>query len=111
MGVTEQQRHALLTWFEEQMGPERAATMMDLMPPTGAAELATKRDLTDLDARLDARFAAIDARFDVQDARFDAKLEAMRSTTLRTVGTWLFASQAAVITAIGVATGLIIALN
>ena len=118
MGVTEQQRHALLTWFEEQMGPERAATMMDLMPPTGADELATKRDLADLEARLDARFvgidgrfAAIDARFDVQDARFDGKLEAMRSTTLRTVGTWLFASQAAVITAIGVATGLIIALT
>jgi hypothetical protein len=132
MGVTEQQRHALLTWFEEQMGPERAATMMDLMPPSGADELATKRDLADLEARLDARFAGIDARFtdidarfegidarfegiaarfDVQDARFDAKLEAMRSTTLRTVGTWLFASQAAVITAIGVATGLIIALT
>lgn len=106
--------------------------MMDLMPPAGAAELATKRDLDNLEARLNARFASIDARFegndarfegigdrfaaiearfDVQDARFDAKLEAMRSTTLRTVGTWLFASQAAVITAIGVATGLIIALT
>ena len=111
MGVTEQQRHALLTWFEEQMGPERAATMMELMPPAGAAELATKRDLNDLERRLDARFAAVDARFDAHEARFDAKLEAMRSTTLRTVGTWLFASQAAVITAIGVATGVIVALT
>lgn len=106
MGVTEQQRHALLTWFEEQMGPERAATMMELMPPAGAAELATKRDLDDLERRLDARFAAIDARFDAQDARFDAKLEAMRSATLRTVGTWLFASQAAVIAAMGVIVAL-----
>jgi hypothetical protein len=103
MGVTEQQRHELLAWFEEQMGHERAATMMELMPPAGAADLATKRDLDDLERRLDARF-------DAQDARFDAKLEAMRSTTLRTVGTWLFASQAAVITAIGVATGVIVAL-
>ena len=101
MGVTEQQRHTLLTWFEEQMGPERAATMMELMPPAGAAELATKRDLDDLERRLDARF-------DELDARFDAKLEVMRSTTLRTVGTWLFASQAAVITAIGVAAGVIV---
>jgi hypothetical protein len=108
MGVTEQQRHLLLTWFEEQMGPERAATMMELMPPAGAAELATKRDLDDVERRLTARF---DARFDAHDARFDAKLEAMRSTTLRTVGTWLFASQAAVITAIGVATGVIVALT
>jgi hypothetical protein len=104
MGVTEQQRHLLLTWFEEQMGPERAATMMELMPPAGAAELATKRDLDDVERRLTARF-------DAHDARFDAKLEAMRSTTLRTVGTWLFASQAAVITAIGVATGVIVALT
>jgi hypothetical protein len=110
MGVTEQQRHELLAWFEEQMGHERAATMMELMPPAGAAELATKRDLDDLERRLDARFDAQDARFDAQDARFDAKLEAMRSTTLRTVGTWLFASQAAVIAAIGVATGVIVAL-
>lgn len=104
MGVTEQQRHALLTWFEEQMGPDRAATMMELMPPARADELATKRDLAALERR-------IVARFDAQDARFDAKLEAVRSTTLRTVGTWLFASQAAVITAIGVAAGVIVALS
>lgn len=110
MGVTEQQRHALLTWFEERMGPERAATMMELMPPARADGLATKRDLEELERRLEARFdarfdgmdARFDARFDGMDARFDAKLEAMRSATLRTVGTWLFASQAAVITAIGV---------
>jgi hypothetical protein len=87
MGVTEQQRHTLLTWFEEQMGPERAATMMELMPPAGAAELATKRDLDDLERRL--------------GDRLEAQLEVMRSSTLRTVGTWLFASQGAVITAIG----------
>jgi fatty acid desaturase len=111
MGVTEQQRHALLTWFEEQMGPDRAATMMELMPPARADELATKRDLAALERRIDARFDAQDARFDAQDAWFDAKLEAVRSATLRTVDTWLFASQAAVITAIGVAAGVIVALS
>jgi hypothetical protein len=70
----------------------------------GSHDLATKHDLAALERR-------IDARFDAQDARFDAKLEAMRSSTLRTVGTWLFASQAAVITAIGIATGVIVALS
>ena len=92
------------------MGPERAATMGELMPPAGAAELATRRDLDDLEARLSARVdglaARFDDRFDAQDARVDANLEAMRSATLRTVGTWLFASQAAVIAAIGVFTAL-----
>ena len=108
MGVTQQQRHLLRTWFEEQMGPDRAATMMELMPPAGAAELATKRDLDAFEARIDARF---DARFEAMDARFDARLEAMRSAMLRTFGTWLIASQAAVITAIGVAAGVIVALG
>lgn len=35
MGVTEQQRHQLFVWFEEQMGEERASTMMELMPASG----------------------------------------------------------------------------
>jgi hypothetical protein len=88
MGVTEQQRHSLLSWFEEQMGPERAATMMELIPPAGAAELVTRRDLGDLERRLDAR------------------LEAMRSSMMSTFGTWLSASQAAVIAAISLVVAL-----
>jgi hypothetical protein len=34
------------------MGEERASTMIELMPPTGFAELATKQDLAELEARL-----------------------------------------------------------
>jgi hypothetical protein len=34
--------------------------------------------------------------------RVDAKLDRLRSDLLRTFGTWLFASQAAVIVAVGV---------
>lgn len=61
--------------------------MMELIPPVGSSELATRRDLAELEERL--------------DARTDAKLGQLRSELLRTLGTWLFASQAAVITAIG----------
>jgi hypothetical protein len=81
MEVTAQQRHQLFVWFEEQMGQERAATMMELIPPAGSSELATKLDL-------------------------DAKLAEFRAELLRTLGTWLFASQAAVITAVGVFSAL-----
>lgn len=88
MEVTGQQRHQLFVWFEEQMGRERAATMMELMPPVGSSGLATKRDL------------------DALDLQIDLKLEKLRSELLRTLGTWLFASQAAVITAIGVFSAL-----
>ncbi len=52
MAVTERQRHELFKWFEEQMGEERASTMIELMPPTGFAELATKQDLAELETRL-----------------------------------------------------------
>lgn len=45
MFVSEFQRHEVFKWLEEQMGPERAATMMDLLPPVGWGDLATKRDL------------------------------------------------------------------
>lgn len=69
MPVTEKQRHQLFVWFEEQMGQERAATMMELMPPTGFAELATKQDLAQLESSLTRHYV-----------------------------TWLLASQATVVT-------------
>ena len=69
MAVTEQQRHQLFVWFEERMGQERATTMMELMPPTGFAELATKQGLAQLESSLTRSFV-----------------------------TWLLASQATVVT-------------
>lgn len=87
MEVTEQQRHQLFVWFEEQMGPERAATMMNLIPPIGGFELASKDDLLEVERRL--------------EVGMDAKLDRLRADLMATFGTWLFASQAAVITALG----------
>ena len=52
VGVTEYQRHQLFTWLEEQMGQERATTMMDMLPATGFADLATKQDLAALESRI-----------------------------------------------------------
>jgi hypothetical protein len=90
MSVSEHERHQLFTWFEEHIGSERAATMMSLLPPVGWGEIATRRDLELLEAN-------IDAKLDQLDARFEAKL----GQIMRTFGTWLFASQAAVIAAVG----------
>jgi len=88
MAVTEQQRHQLLTWFEERMDEERAATMMELLPPAGSDQLATKHDLAVLKAEL----------------RVEIKTDL--GALQRTLGTWIFASQAAVIAAIGVFTAI-----
>lgn len=100
MSVTEHERHQLFTWFEEHMGPERAATMMNLVPPVGWGDVATKRDLELLETRLGSRI-------DVLEARFDAKLEAQSSHLMRTFGAWLFASQAAVIAALSLVYALL----
>ena len=89
MSVSEHERLQLFSWFEEHMGSERAATMMSLLPPVGWGDVATRRDLDLLETR-------IDAKFDQVEARFEAKL----GQVMRTFGTWLFASQAAVLAAV-----------
>ncbi len=88
--VTAQQRHELFTWFEGQMGKERAATMMELMPPVGADELATKTDLHVLRTEL------------------KADMSALRVDLTRSFATWLLASQATVVT---VMVGLLVAIR
>ena len=55
MDVTEFQRHEVFKWLEQQMGPERAAIMMDLLPPVGWGEIATKQDLASELGSLEAR--------------------------------------------------------
>ena len=52
MEVAEFQRHEVLKWLEQQMGPERAAIMMELLPPTGWGDIVTSRDLDALESRL-----------------------------------------------------------
>ena len=54
MAITEKQRHDLFSKFEETLGPEHAATMMELLPPVGWADVATKRDLEALRAEVRA---------------------------------------------------------
>ena len=132
MPVTEYERHQVFNWFEEHMGSERAATMMNLVPPVGWAEIATKHDLAELEDRLtarfdgrfgvldgrfgvldgrfealDGRFEALDGRFEALEYRFDSKLDRLRSDLQRTFVTWLFLSQAAVIAAVGVLLALL----
>jgi hypothetical protein len=82
----------LFAWFDEHMGKERAATMMNLLPPVGWGDLATKRDLDLAVERLDSKFDHVVALMATKD---DVH------TLQRTIVTWILTAQATVIAAVG----------
>lgn len=61
MSVSEFQRHQVFQWFEEAMGPEKAAIMMDLLPPVGWGDIATRADLELVRADLRAEIRGANA--------------------------------------------------
>jgi len=60
MALDERARHELFLHLERVLGPESAETLMEMLPPTGWADVATKRDLDALDQRMDLRFEALE---------------------------------------------------
>lgn len=58
MAVDERRRHELHTALSERIGPDAAATLMELVPPVGWAGVATKQDLSNTANLLEARFNA-----------------------------------------------------
>jgi hypothetical protein len=104
MEVSDAERLDLMRWFEENMGPQRAATMMNLISPVPWQDIATKQDLAQLEARLEAR---LDARLGaLLESRLTASSQSLRADLQRTFATWLFASQAAVVAIIAVLVAL-----
>ncbi|HYI61109.1 MAG TPA: hypothetical protein VEW93_04830 [Acidimicrobiales bacterium] len=53
--VDEAKRHDLYVAIEDLIGPERAETFMNMMPPTTWDDIATKADLSALELKLEAR--------------------------------------------------------
>ena len=60
MPIDERKRHALYERLDDVLEEEHADTLMELLPPVGWADVATKRDL---DLKLDALEARLAARF------------------------------------------------
>lgn len=60
MALDERARHELFLRLQEVLGPDGAETLMELMPPVGWADVATKRDLDGLEQRVDLRFEAME---------------------------------------------------
>lgn len=79
-------RHKLHTSARATLGPEEGDALMELLPPIGWDDFATKHDLHELETRLGYRFEAIDHKFDAEshrseafEARIDHKLEAFEA--------------------------------
>lgn len=72
MAVSERSRHALYEAARSRLGDDAAETLMELLPPVGWADVATKHDLLELERRIDLRFEAVDHRLDAVDRRLDA---------------------------------------
>jgi hypothetical protein len=77
MSVDEARRLLLHDAARDAWGAEAALVLMEMLPPTGWADVATKRDLDQLEQRMDSRFEAVDARFDMLRYEFDGKLATM----------------------------------
>jgi hypothetical protein len=60
MALDERARHELFLRLEQVLGPESAETLMELMPPVGWADVATRRDLDGLEERMNLRFEALE---------------------------------------------------
>jgi hypothetical protein len=74
--VSEEERLDMANSLEHHLGRQTTMTLMRHLPPTGWGDVATVRDLDQLEIRL--------------DARFDAKLQALQSGLQRWfIGTML----------------------
>ncbi|MBK5221591.1 MAG: hypothetical protein JJE52_01685 [Acidimicrobiia bacterium] len=74
MAITEQNRHELYQRLEEILGPDKANTLMEHLPPVGWAQVATKDDLLHLETRLDNKIDRLDTKLTGQIDRLDTKI-------------------------------------
>jgi len=79
MSVSESDRHELYSSLEDAIGKGPTETIMALLPPVGWADVATKHDLAQLEARLELRFQAVDTRLEAMEARLDSRMESLES--------------------------------
>ena len=103
MASNEDDRYRLHQHLEEELGRDDANTLMEHLPPTGWANVATKDDVEHLRVstthhldqlraqvvhefelrdvrfeRIDLRFQQVDARFDQMDQRMDERFDSFR---------------------------------
>ncbi len=78
MALTEQQRAEIYSSLADTIGQQGAEFLMAQQPPGGWEQLATKRDLADLEVKTQGSFVALNAKMDVQFAEVKEQFAAVR---------------------------------
>ena len=97
MAVDESRRLLLHDAAREAWGAEAALVLMEMLPPTGWADVATRQHV---DARIDQLEASVNHRFDAMRFEFDGKLATMERRIIQwNVATFIgaFAAMTAVV--------------
>ncbi len=81
MAIDEHTRHHLHEFARETWDDQAADTLMEMLPPVGWADVATKRDLDALEERMDARFEMVDLRLASFEERTDARFAGFEDRT------------------------------
>lgn len=84
MSITEDRRHKLYSKFEEVIGTENASTIMEMLPPAGWADVATKADLEHLQAMMAKNVEITEVRLGTDIKSAITRLEVRFSRDLRT---------------------------
>ena len=79
MALDERARHELHRKLEEVLGADKADTLMEMLPPVGWADVATKRDLDALESSLRAQ---LDLRLEAVEHRLRAEIATSARTAL-----------------------------
>lgn len=78
MSVDEARRLLLHDAARDAWGAEAALVLMEMLPPTGWADVATRQELGHLEARLGHRFDQLEAQIGHQGEMLRAENEALR---------------------------------
>ena len=102
-GSHERNRLQLAEAAKRVLGADEGITLMELLPPVGWADVATKQDLATLETGMGARFSVLEAKIDGVEYKMEATLHReLRSQTWK-----LFALNATVLSAmLGAVVGL-----
>ena len=106
MAVTEEGRHRLYRWVEASAGKEVANTMMELLPPVGWADVATKSDLAEQDRRLDGVEERLELRIDAARHELRAEFQVGIATLQREMRLQLLGMIGAIATVAGIVSQL-----